>query len=247
MQKTEQQWLSYLQRYMNGECRAPIFRDMILADLSSLEKKNGKLSLLDIGCGGGFDSDARLQRSLSQVAGQYIGIEPDQEIELGSIFNKTYRCLFENSPIEQDSIDIAFAVMVLEHFERPEIFWDKIYKILKTGGVFWGFTVDARHWFVLASLLTEKLHIKDWYLNKLHGKRGEDRYENYGVFYRNNTPRQIEKFTTSFKSRTFLNFYRIGQTDYYFPRKLRWIGRIFDWAAIQIGFPGSILAVRIEK
>ena len=49
--------------------------------------------------------------------------------------------------------------------------------------------------------------IKDWYLNMLHGTRGEERYENYVVFYR----RAIDRFT------------------------------------IRMGFPGIILAVRVEK
>ena len=240
-------WIPYLQRYRDGEWRAPIFRDMVLADAEALKQKDGELTLLDIGCGGGFDSDAKLQNSIARVATQYIGIEPDTDIVLGSIFSSTHRCTFENAQIAQESIDMAFAVMVLEHFEKPQIFWNKVHSILKKGGVFWGFTVDARHWFVFFSLLTEKLGIKDWYLNELHGKRGEDRYENYGVYYRSNTPRQIHKFTSDFGSRNFLNFYRVGQMDYYFPKQFRWVGRLFDRMAIRMGLPGSIMAVRIEK
>ena len=247
MPTTGQPWHQYIRRYKDGEWRGLIFRDMILDDLLRLENLNGKLTLLDIGCGCGFDSDERLQLSLSQHAGKYIGVEPDLEIELRNIFSKTYRCPFEDAQIDQESIDIGFAVMVLEHFKKPEIFWDKIHKILKKGGVFWGFTVDARHWFVWASIMTEALHIKDWYLNKLHGKRGEERYENYGVFYKSNTPRQIERYTTLFSSRTFVNFYRVGQMDYYIPPQVKWIGRTLDRITISIGLPGSILAVRVEK
>jgi SAM-dependent methyltransferase len=243
----EPQWAPFLQRYKHGEWRSSIFRDMILVDAMSLEQERGKLTFLDIGCGGGFDSDSKLQQSLALVAGQYIGIEPDSAIDLGDIFSTTYRCFFEDAPIEEDSIDIAFAVMVLEHFNKPELFWNKLHKILKKGGVFWGFTVDARHLFVYLSLLTEKLHIKDLYLNLLHGKRGEERYENYGVYYRTNTPQEIEKLTSLFISRTILNFYRVGQFDYYFPQKLRWVGRSFDHFAISMGWPGSVMALRIEK
>jgi hypothetical protein len=137
--------------------------------------------------------------------------------------------------------------MVLEHFENPQIFWNKILNVLKKDGVFWGFTVDARHWFVFVSLLTEKLHIKDWYLNKLHGKRGEERYENYGVFYRSNTPQQIQHLTPSFASMDVLNFNYVGQLDYYFPQKLRWFGRSLNQIAIRLDLPGSVLAVRVQK
>lgn len=247
MNGQQQEWLPYLQRYMYGEWRATIFRDMVLADAKRLEQQNGKLALMDIGCGGGFDGDAKLQRSISQVAGEYIGIEPDTAIELENIFSSTHRCFFEDAPINPESVDLAFAVMVLEHFEDPKLFWDKVHSALKKGGVFWGFTVDARHWFVFASLLAEKLGIKDWYLDKLHGKRGEERYENYGVFYRSNTPQQVQKLTSAFTSCSMLNFYRVGQMDYYFPKKLRWLGRAFDRIAINMGWPGSIMAVRVQK
>ena len=242
-----QQWQPYLERYIKGEWRAPIFRDMILSDAETLKRKNGNLTLLDIGCGSGFDNDPKLQFSLSNIADQYIGIEPDNSIELQDIFSLTYRCFFEEAPINPESIDLAFAIMVLEHLENPKYFWDRVYKILKKGGVFWGFTVNARHFFVFASFFFEKLGIKDWYLNKLHGKGGEERYENYGVFYRSNTPEQIRKLTSEFSSCVILNFHRIGQLDYYFPKKLRWVGRIIDRIIIRMRWPGSILAVRVEK
>ena len=247
MTEQQQQWLPYLLRYSNGEWRAPIFRDMILADVEKLEKRNGKLTLLDIGCGGGFDSDSKIQRSIARAAGHYIGVEPDINIELETIFNSTHRCFFQDAPIGTDSIDIAFAVMVLEHLEDPKVFWEKVYSVIKKGGIFWGFSVDARHYFVFLSLFAEKIGIKDRYLDLLHGRRGDERYENYGVYYRSNTPEQLQKLTAKFTSTVILNFYKVGQVDYYFPKKLRWLGKAFDRIAIRMGWPGSIMAVRVEK
>lgn len=246
-QDRDQQWLSYSQRYMAGEWRAPIFRDMILADAAMLAGESGHLSILDIGCGGGFDSDARLQESISAVADEYIGVEPDVAVDLGPIFSAYHRCCFEDAPLADESIDIAFAVMVLEHFENPRAFWDKVHRVLRKGGVFWGFTVDARHWFVTASAVTGKLGVKDFYLDLLHGRRGVERYENYDVFYRTNTPRQIQAFTRAFTSTTVLNFLRVGQMDFYLPPGFRWLGRWADRAAIGGGRPGNLLAVRVRK
>jgi SAM-dependent methyltransferase len=243
----DEKWAPYLQRYADGEWRAAIFRDMILSDAQMLSQKKDNLSFLDIGCGGGFDSDPKLQRSIAQAAGKYIGIEPDTDIELSPVFHSVHRCCFEDAPLDPDSVDIAFAVMVLEHSDKPELFWRKVHRVLRRGGVFWGFTVDARHWFVTASLLTERLHIKDLYLNMLLGKRGEERYENYGVFYRSNTPKQIQGMTRVFASTTILNFQRVGQIDDYIPAKLRWLSRTFDRYAIRMGRPGSLMAVRAEK
>jgi len=48
-------------------------------------------------------------------------------------------------------IDIAFACMVQEHLTTPQLFFDRLCDCLKPGGIFWGFTVDARHPFVAAS------------------------------------------------------------------------------------------------
>jgi SAM-dependent methyltransferase len=240
-------WEIYIERYRNGEWRAPIFRDMIVADAEALRAEQRELTFLDIGCGGGFDSDQKLQNSLVQMADHYLGIEPDPDIKLGEKFHRVFRTRFEDAAIEENSIDIAFSFMVLEHVEFPEFFYDKLYRVLKKNGVFWGFTVDTRHWFVLASALAQKLHIKDWYLNQLHGKRGEKRYENYPVFYRSNNPKRIERYTQAFSSRTILNFYRVGQLDYYFPVKLRWIGRTLDRLAIRMGCAGSLMAIRLTK
>ncbi|MFH2060868.1 MAG: methyltransferase domain-containing protein [Pseudomonadota bacterium] len=238
-------WDSYVKRYTDGEWRATIFRDLILNEVERMEKD--KLSVLDIGCGGGFDHDMKIQKSIALGVDKYIGVEPDSEIKLNDFFSVVHRTYFEDAPIEKESIDIAFAVMVLEHFSNPQVFWNKIYDILNEGGVFWGFTVDARHPFKHLSVLTEKFRIKDFYLNMLRGERGEQRYENYGTYYKSNTPKQIYAATRKFARKDFLNFNRIGQMDYYFPISLRWVGRTIDYMTLKLGIPGSILAIRVEK
>lgn len=243
----DQRWASYVSRYAKGEWRARIFRDMVLADAQVLKDDQASLAILDIGCGGGFDDDKSIQEEISHCAGQYIGIEPDQDIELGKEFTSVCRCTFENADIAPASIDIAFAVMVLEHIQDPALFWDKVHKVLKPGGVFWGFTVDARNWFVGASTVTEKLGIKDRYLDALHGKKGEERYENYGVFYRTNRPSQVRRYADRFSEVTSINLTKVGQLDFYLPRRLKRFGRILDRIAMRVGWPGAILVVRARK
>ncbi len=236
----------YLQRYRRGEWRAPIFRDLILSDARKMRPSGGGV-FLDIGCGCGFDNDPKLQAQIASESGQYIGIEPDKNIRLGDFFTTTYRCRFEDAPISPGSIDIGFAVMVLEHFPDPGAFWVKIHDVLRPGGVFWGFTADARHVLVRASLITERLRIKDLYLDAIHGRRGQGRYENYPVYYKSNTPAQIERLTKDFRVRSVLNFKRIGEFNYYLPKKAGWLGRNYDRLAMLMGCPGSVLAVRVEK
>jgi len=238
-------WDPYLSRYRSGEWRAVVFRDMVLADMRRMKEK--RPTVLDIGCGLGFDGDARLQSSLSTEAGTYIGVEPDPEVELQPCFNEVHRCLFEDAPILPGSVDIAFAVMVLEHVESPDRFWQKTHEILREGGIFWGFTMDSRHWFTHASALAKSLRIKDWYLTRLHGRRGQQRYENYPVYYRTNLPDRIREQTATFGDTQVLNVGRVGQLDYFFPKPLRWIGRTLDRLESKRGLPGSLLAVRVQK
>jgi SAM-dependent methyltransferase len=242
----EAEWMPFVERYRRGEWRAPIFTDILLAETRRLGPAQS-LTLLDIGCGKGFDDDKRLQEKIAAQAGRYLGVEPDENIAPNPIFHQRYACRFEEAPIDPGSVDLAFAVMVLEHLEFPDRFWSHLHHVLREGGVFWGFTIDSRHWFAKASSLTKRLGIKEWYLNWLHGNRGEERYENYPVYYRCNTPEKIQHLTQTFRSRTLLNFNRIGQLDYYFPKTIRWIGRGVDRVMLARGLPGHILAIRVEK
>ena len=76
-------WAPDLERYRADEWRYCIFRDMILADARRLRPKP---TILDIGCGAGFDGDVPLQRSIADVAGCDIGVEADPEILLANYF-----------------------------------------------------------------------------------------------------------------------------------------------------------------
>lgn len=232
-------WQKYRVRYQEGEWRAPIFCDMILEDIATFSTPS---IILDIGCGSGFDDDLKLQKKIVEAAGQYIGIDPDANEKSDFI-----RTLFEDAAITSESIDLAFAVMVLEHISDPNRFWSKLHSVLRPGGIFWGFTMDSRHWFRYASTCSEKLQLKNAYMDILRGKRGVDRYANYPTWYRSNSPAQIEQFAQQFRELEFINFQKIGQLNYYLPGMCRPIGRILDRIEMILGGPGTILAVRAVK
>jgi SAM-dependent methyltransferase len=237
-------WQPYCDRYQGGEWRDRIFRDMILEDALRLHPQP---TLLDIGCGKGFDTDIPLQQSLVRAAGRYIGIEPDSAVTPGDYITEVHRCLLEEAPLVAGSVDVAFAVMVLEHVPKPQSFWDKLHEVLKPGGVFWGFTMDARHWFCAASLFLDRMQFKDLYLTYLLGRRGSQRYENYPVHYRCNTPEHMRRYARRFHSCECINFARIGQINSYFPRPLRGLASLVDRLAIARRRPGTLLAVRAVK
>lgn len=241
----EPRYAEHLERYRQGVWRDRILHDLILDDARQL---GDGLTFLDIGCGQGLDGDVPLQRSLAENAARYVGVEPDTTVTPGDYVTEVHRCLFEDMVLPPGSVHVAFAVMVLEHLREPQRFWDKLHEVLADGGVFWGLTVDARHWFCRASLLAERMNIKELYLNGLLGRRGtEKRYENYPTFYRCNRPDEVRRFAAKFRSCEAINFSRVGQVDSYLPRFLGPLTRAMDRRAIRRGRPGTLLAVRAVK
>jgi len=236
----------YERRYRDVEWRAKIFRDMILADARRLGGPEG-LCFLDIGCGRGFDSDAKLQEDLARACASYVGVEPDDEIALLDVFTRVHRSTLEDAELEPESMDLAFSVMVLEHLEDPERFWSSLHRCLRKGGVAWGFTVDARHWFARGSSLIARCGLKDAYLTWLKGRRGTDRYENYPVHYRCNTPDAVRRYTADFERVDVVSLARVGQVDYYLPRMLHPLARWIDRRQMAASAPGMVLVVRAVK
>ena len=233
-----------IRQYEGGAYRARLVHDLILHDAAAL---GDRCVFLDIGCGKGFDSDIPLQESLARSAGSYIGVEPDTAVTPAGHVTDLRRGFFEQADIAPASVHVAFAIMVLEHLEHPQPFWDKLYDVLVPGGVFWGLTVDARHWFSSASIWSERLRVKDWYLNRLMGDRGKERYENYPVHYRSNAPANIECFASRFSNVRCINFARVGQCDPLFPRPFRPLSRWFETRRVRRGKPGTLLAIRAMK
>ena len=204
-------------------------------------------TVLDIGCGKGFDGDRKLAATLASSSNRYLGIEPDESVVVQPIFSRVYHAMFEQAAIEAESVDVAFCVMVLEHIKEPKPFIEQLHRILRPGGVFWGFTVDTRHWFPLVSTVADRLRVKELYLSWTRGERGADRYENYPVYYRMNNPGDVLPLTEMFSSHTFINFYRPGQLDFYYGSALRPVGRALERISHCCGVPGALLAIRLQK
>ena len=203
-------WTPYLERYRSGRVyRDRLFHDMILDDARETCRD---LTILDIGCGRGFDGNVEFQESMARAARTFVGIEPDTAVTPGPYFHTVHRSFFEDAPIAPGSVDVAYAIMVLEHLADPQRFFDKVWEILKDGGVFWALTVDSRHWFCTFSRLFDRLHIKDLYLNVVLGARGKERYENYPTYYRCNSPAQVEPFVKRFHERDFCNLAASGKS-----------------------------------
>jgi SAM-dependent methyltransferase len=225
--------------------KAEFFYQLVIDEID--RRQDTPLAILDIGCGGGFHHRADLQANIGARSSRFIGIEPDPEAKIISKFDKVHRGMFHQTPIESRSVDLAYAVMVLEHVEKPTEFFAELERVLAPGGVFLGFTVDARHWFSSASSFLEKSGLKEAYLRVLQGRRGIERYENFPTAYRCNKPRDLEReVPKGFKLET-LSLHKVGQLDYYFPKLLHPMSHLMDKLTLACNLPGSCLVVRIER
>lgn len=226
--------------------KAEFFSSLILDELAL--RPTGLATVLDIGCGGGFHDRPDLQQLIGTKASRFIGVEPDKTAAFIDSFDIIYPSSLEDAPIEPNSVDVAYAVMVLEHVTDPKHFFAKVEQVLAPGGVFFGFTVDANHWFRKASVGMENLGVKEAYLDLIRGKRGENtRYENFPTAYLCNTDKQLKHLLEPRFKVSTLSLHKIGQLDYYFPSFLRPFSRLVDRATMAVTTSGSTLVVHAKK
>jgi 2-polyprenyl-3-methyl-5-hydroxy-6-metoxy-1,4-benzoquinol methylase len=212
-----------------------------------LEAAGETKAVLDIGCGGGFLDRFDIQKQIIEKSGAYYGIEPDKTAKIHSMIQNFEHATLETATIAPDSIDLAYATMVLEHVSNPKDFYTKLQSTLKPGGVFLGFTVDARHWFSKMSFFMQHLRVKDIYLNSLRGTKGLNRYNNYPTRYLTNTPKDLETLTASSFTLEYASLHKIGQLDFYIPGPLQRITRRIERYQINKNLPGSVLVVKLTK
>jgi SAM-dependent methyltransferase len=236
-------WGEFIERFQSGAWRAPIFRDMVLHDVKAC---GPSASVLDIGCGRGFDDEPRLQEEISSCSARYIGIEPDVSILAPPACDEYHACQLEDARIAAQSIDVAFAVFVIEHIEEPARFFAAAHSILRPGGVFWGFTVDARSAYAKVSSAVQALTIKDRYLNFLFGAR-ERRHKNYPTYYAANTPARVATVANKFARVEAISLHHVGILDPVLPKLVCPLFRALDCATLTYGWPGANLAIRLVK
>ena len=78
-------WRIWLARLRTAEWRTPIFFEIVSREIDTRSGAR-RPTVLDIGCGLGFDCEVRYQQALSTQAGRFIGIEPDSAIEPPKFF-----------------------------------------------------------------------------------------------------------------------------------------------------------------
>ena len=186
--------------------------------------------VLDIGCGG------RLNACLSVLVGRFEsldGVDPDPKVLEHPLLRNRWNGPFESCPAPAGAYDLAYSFNVLEHIARPRPFFEKVARVLKTGGEFWALTPNSLHPFAAISRSIEIIGLKGL-ARKLIGANdlGLMSVNDYPAYYRCNTARAVIRQTRGlpFRSACFYH-HPCLQWDTYFPRFCRWAPRLFDYLA----------------
>jgi SAM-dependent methyltransferase len=203
--------------------------------------------VLDVGCGRGLDGEVSLQLEIADTADQMWGCEPDTTIRSSDSFHQIFPNTLEESAIPQNSVHVAYSAFVVEHISDPAGFFSKMHDCLVEGGIFLGMTDYRWSFFSTMSQIMEWTRVKNFYLNLVKGRRGEERYENYPTFYRANTAEAVKRHTPLFRQHYFTCWHRYGEIDHYLPRALRPLGWGVDALSMAGVIPRQIFIIGLQK
>lgn len=86
---------------------------------------------LEVGCGEG-----ELLRAIANKHTNVLGIEPSEYAFAKLSDLKAIKASAENLPVENNSVSLIFAHHVIEHLDKPTLFFDEVYRVLKPSGYF---------------------------------------------------------------------------------------------------------------
>ncbi len=106
--------------------------------------------------------------------------------------------LIENNtlPFSSNTFDMAWADYVLEHIEKPEVFLNEVYRVLKPGASFFFRTPNKYHYVSLLGQMTPHVFHK-FVANKVVGNLSCATHKPYPTYYRLNSKRDIAKYSKS--------------------------------------------------
>ena len=225
--------------FRNISDRRRVFVRQIVDDLRSRIKP----TVLDIGCGCGMARENSWQWAIKPHASNYWGIEPDPSTspEAG-LFDHSQHALLENAELEDESIDVAYSWMVMEHVEDPEAFCSRLYRALKPGGTYYFSTPNIRHYFTFTARFLKKMNVDEWVLAMIR-KQDLDEYH-YPVQYRFNSESQVNDIAkrTGFQSAEFAYIEVEGPVKY-FPGPTKLLFHALAWKRAVIQQPNCLLTM----
>jgi ubiquinone/menaquinone biosynthesis C-methylase UbiE len=119
-----------------------------------------QMVVLDIGCGRGgqkVEDSSPIRRELSTHRGhcaKLIGIDPDPAGAQSSMVDEFHQLTdLKHWPVENESIDLAYADFVLEHVEDVDAFFSECRRVIKPGGYLCLRTPNVLSYFGIISMM----------------------------------------------------------------------------------------------
>lgn len=127
------------------------FKNKVRKSISLCKPHEGPFTVLDIGCGDGHLLNLYKNEFNDSVETHGADFSVQAVVLASAQGHKTYHGRFEEVRLPTEYFDLVVASHVIEHVPDPRAFTEKVFQILKPGGVFWFETpnigtVDAK-WF----------------------------------------------------------------------------------------------------
>jgi len=198
------------------------FKDLLRDEVSRLSSTS---KVLDIGCGSGIGRESTTQESIASQVEALWGIEPDPEITVPDCFSRVWRSNLEDADIPKQSIDLAYAFMVLEHVENVPAFMERLADSLKPGGVFFAGTINAKCFFAKVASLSGRLGLQEAVLKIARPQALKDYH--YPAVYRMNTRGTWAQLAKEYGF-SKLDILVIDSDEWfaYFPKRIRWCAHV---------------------
>ena len=198
------------------------FKDLLRNEVSGLPSTS---YVLDIGCGSGIGRESTTQEWIASQAQALWGVEPDSEVAVPTCFSQVWRSNLEDANIPKQSVDLAYAFMVLEHVENVPAFMERLSSSLKPGGVFLAATINSKCFFARVARVSGRLGLQEAVLKVARPQAVKDYH--YPAVYRMNTRAAWAQLAKEYGF-SKLDLLVIDSDEWfaYFPKRVRWSAHV---------------------
>jgi ubiquinone/menaquinone biosynthesis C-methylase UbiE len=195
--------------------------------LGEIQKVPSPARVLDVGCGRGIGRQLQPQQEIHEAAGEFWGIEPDTSVQPAEgLFDNFQYALMETAELPENSFDLVYSSMVMEHVADPDAFLSALHRCLKPGGVYLFLTPNAQSFVPCVTKFCHDSHIDEFVLRLVRSSQHVEEYH-YPVQFKFNTPRLIDGYAErmGFQTPSYVYIEGNGPRSY-FPGPLRLIYRL---------------------
>ena len=182
--------------------------------------------VLDVGCGrGAFCEDqVATRRNLRMLKGKVktvIGIDVDKVAERNPSIDAFVLIDNDKWAVDNNSVDLVLCDNVLEHLEKPEVFFSEVNRILKSGGYLCIRTPNSWSYIaILAKLIPNKYHSK--VTEVVQDQRKEE--DVFPTYYRCNTIWRIRSMLNKYGYDHVVYGYEAEPSYLSFSKIAYWLG-----------------------